>query len=449
VGLALACGFLLLVAIEENWTARPASAAVIAGVHEGVASCASSTCHSRLAPTGKTVRQNELITWQDTSSAAGSHSRAWQVLTLPRADAITIRMGLGPARNAPECLGCHADAVPASMRGSRFQISDGVGCEACHGGSGGWLASHYAIGASHADNVARGLTPLDDAKSRATLCLNCHFGSGRPGQFVSHRMMAAGHPRISFELDLFSTLQRHYDIDNDYASRKAAPGGVKVWAVGQAMALERALTLYGGPHGQEGAFPEFYFFDCHSCHRQISDLPGAVLKTEPNTGRPIPMGMPPFDDASMIMLSAAARTAAPGLADRFERDVRAFHVALAQDRSTAALAAARLATTARALADVFSDHGFSRADTFAILGDILERAAARYTDYAGGAQAVMAASTLLNAMIATGQMDDTAATALRADLDQLYAAVRDPNAWRTTDFRAAIGRLAMSARRSL
>ena len=35
------------------------------------------------------------------------------------------------------------------------------------------------------------------------------------------------------------------------------------------MALDRALTLYGDRrHGQAGAFPEFYFFDCHSCHRR-------------------------------------------------------------------------------------------------------------------------------------------------------------------------------------
>src|SRR6202012_2829425 len=50
------------------------------GTHEGVAPCGGSTCHGRLAPTGKDVRQNELITWQDTTSAAGAHSPARQGL---------------------------------------------------------------------------------------------------------------------------------------------------------------------------------------------------------------------------------------------------------------------------------------------------------------------------------------------------------------------------------
>ena len=35
-----------------------------------------------------------------------------------------------------------------------------------------------------------------------------------------HRIMAAGHPRISFELDLFSSLQAHHQEDADYGWRK-------------------------------------------------------------------------------------------------------------------------------------------------------------------------------------------------------------------------------------
>ena len=44
--------------------------------------------------------------------------------------------------------------------------------------------------------------PLEDPATRANVCLDCHFGSEAQGQFVTHSMMAAGHPRISFELDL-------------------------------------------------------------------------------------------------------------------------------------------------------------------------------------------------------------------------------------------------------
>ena len=101
--------------------------------------------------------------------------------------------------------------------------------------------------------------------------------------------MAAGHPRVSFELDLYSTLQRHYDFDADYVKRKPLASGIKFWAVGQALAVERQLSLYAdGAHSNEGAFPQFYFFDCQSCHRRISDEPNAALTAEANPGRPLP-----------------------------------------------------------------------------------------------------------------------------------------------------------------
>jgi hypothetical protein len=262
--------------------------------------------------------------------------------------------------------------------------------------------------------------------------------------------MSAGHPRLSFELDLFSELQRHYDLGPGYAQRKAIPGGVKTWAVGQAMALERALTLYGDPKlGQEGAFPEYAFFDCHSCHRRISDDPAARPTFEFNPGRPIPSGMAPFDDENLILLSAAAREAAPQLAARFDADSRAFHLGLAKDRASAVRAAVRLAETARALSSAFAGRSFGRAETFAILDDILGHATqARFTDYSGAAQAVMAVDTLLTALGAEGHISAQTLAAARPDLEQAYRAVADPNAFRPADFRLALQRVSAALARS-
>jgi len=446
VGLACA---LLVVAVGAGVTpaaAEPPAAGRV-GTHEGVASCAGSTCHSRPVASGLTVRQNELITWQDPHSDAGAHSRAWRTLTLPRAQAIAARLGIGPAQSAPACLGCHADPVAAGQRGARFQLSDGVGCEACHGGSGGWIASHYALGATHAGNVSRGLVALDDPRTRAARCLDCHFGGAGANQFVTHQLMAAGHPRLSFELDLFTTLQRHHDVDADYLARhKEAPGGVKTWAVGQAMALDRTLSLYG-PHTPGGAFPEFVFFDCQSCHRTISEEPKPKLTVEANPGRPIPLGMPPFNDENMIMLSAAAKVAAPGLSARFEEETREFHAALAQNGSVSGQRASRLAATSRALAEAFAARSFSRADTLAIFEAVLTgETARRYTDFAGATQAVMAADTLLDALVAQGGIDRAAAARVRPDLDRAYQAVRDPNAFRPAEARAALQQAAAKVR---
>ncbi len=430
--------------------------ALEAGIHEGVASCAGSTCHSRLAPTGRIVRQNEITSWQDESSPLGAHARAWRVLTQPRGEAIAARLGLGPAEKAADCLGCHAER--AAERGPKFQISDGVGCETCHGASSAWLAPHYAVKATHANNVALGMVPLERPEVRAKVCLDCHFGSDRAGQFVTHKMMAAGHPRIAFELDLFTELQRHHDEDADYIDRKGVfepgtkrkeiAGGAKMWAVGQAMALIRELTLFDSVHGREGAFPEFYFFDCQSCHRAIYDDPAQPLTASVNPGRPIPPGSAPFNDENVIMLSAAAQVASPALADRFDEQSRGFHAAIARDPEAVRPAALALEATVQELASTFAARNFTRQETFSILLAICSNPlAARYTDYEGAAQAVMAVDTLLSALGSAKQVPAAAVQAIRPEIGDLYRIVRDPNAYRSAEFRAVLARVAAAVRR--
>ncbi len=422
--------------------AAPAASAD-AALHAGVASCGGTTCHGRQEATGPRVRQNELLTWQDPASLTGAHARAWRLLSLPRAQAIGARLGIRDVAQSPECINCHGD--PAPRKGAGWHQADGVGCEVCHGGAGGsWLASHTAVAATHADNVAHGLIPVNDPVVRANLCLDCHFGSGKPGQFVSHRIMAAGHPRVSFELDLFTTLQSHHDEDADYAQRKGIPGGVKIWAVGQALAVKRALALYPAHAG--GSFPEFYFYDCRSCHRSFSDDPAVPLVARSNPGRPVPPGQPVWDDQSLIMLAAAARVAAPALAPQLEARSRAFHQALGGDRAGALQAAAALGQTADALAAQFAAARFDKAQTFAMLDAVLVGSADRYTDYQGGAQAVMAADTLISALVNGGHVDRGAALAIRPDLDRAYAAARDANRWQPAEFRAAMAGIAGKVR---
>ncbi|HEX8262766.1 MAG TPA: multiheme c-type cytochrome [Allosphingosinicella sp.] len=435
---ALAASLLLALAVFLS----PAGAQqAAAGHYVGVATCSGSTCHGRSEATGAIVRQDELRLWQDPSSPAGAHSRAWRVLTEPRARAIAARLGIGEAASAPMCLGCHA--TPASgARGPRFQISDGVGCESCHGAASNWLASHYAVGGTHSANVSRGLVPLDDPRARAGKCLDCHFGSAGSGQFADHRMMAAGHPRISFELDLFTTLQQHHDEDGDYVRRKGRSNAVANWAVGQATALERSLALFATPgRGTNGMFPEFYFFDCHSCHRRISDDPRFEPSKAANPARPIPSGTPPYNDENMIMLAAAARVAAPQAAPRFERDSRRFHAAMTRDRASALAAAAALKESARAVAADLA-RGVSRDQVFAIIDSIAGDAISpRFTDYTGSVQAVMAVDTLFSSLGAG------APESIRADINGAYRAVRDPNAYDPREFRASLGRAAAAIRK--
>lgn len=418
------------------------------GGFTGVASCAGSTCHGRLEGDGKVVRQDELMRWQEPSTPGGAHSRAYAILGNERGRQIAATLGIGDPQKAEMCLGCHATPAGSSTKGERFHTSDGVGCEACHGGAQGWIASHYAVGASHAANVSRGLIPLDQPMARAAVCLDCHYGGTGKGQFVTHRIMAAGHPRIAFELDLFSTLTQHWNEDADYAERKRLTDGVRMWAVGQAMAVNRSLSLYRQPgFGTEGVFPEFTFYDCHSCHRRIYDQKDRVKTWEANPGRPIPAGMPPYQDENMIMLSVAARAIVPGAADRYDADVRAFHGALTKDRTAATAAAGRLAESSLALARAIDGAQISGGMAYAVVDRIAASVTtARFTDYAGSAQAVMALDTMLNSLVRSRQVTVGAAAGIRQQLNRAYAAVNDPNAFRPEAFRSAVAEAARSIR---
>jgi hypothetical protein len=413
-------------------------------IHLGVASCGGTTCHSRQAATGAIVRQNEIVTWQDRTSVTGAHARAYSVLMSPQGRAIAANLGIPAAEKAPECLSCHTHAVPETRRGEGFSLAEGVTCEACHGGAEKWLVSHYAAGNTHADSLARGLYPTADVEARASLCLDCHFGSDRPDQFVTHRIMGAGHPRMSFELDLFTALQQHHDVDADYLERKAHTGGIKTWAVGQAMAMARSAELFADEEtGTDGLFPEFYFFDCHACHQTISNDPKAIAGWRPNPGRPLGPGVPVYNDANMIMLRAVvAELGGDAEASLFRVSTR-LHAATASGRPATRDAAAELATFAEDLQSRLLATDFDRGQSVRILNRIIDSAlTAQYTNYAAGEQAVIAVDVFLNALVAADQLDVTAADALRPAIDSAYAAVASPNSYDPDALRQALGTIA-------
>lgn len=380
--------------------------------------------------------------WQEDSSPSGAHSRAWRVIQEPRGQAIVRRMGLDAAGVQRECAGCHAS--PGSAR-----PSDGVDCEACHGASGGWLSSHYTVGASHARNVAQGMTDLTRPQVKAQVCLDCHFSGDARGQFIAHRIMAAGHPRISFELDLFTTLQQHHDEDADYVQRKGGKtNSMRMWAVGQAEAVKRSLELYSQPaRAMDGIFPEFTFYDCHSCHRRIHDGEDGNVTAIRNPGRPIDLGTPPYNDENMIMLLAAARVIAPDAAATFDARAKAFHKAMLANRAETVAAAQALRQSADALSARFASASFTREQTFAIMDSIASDAIGeRYTDYEGAVQSVMAVDTLLNGLVNQGMVSAGSASGLRVQINQAYAAVRDPNGFQPLAFRRALGSAVRSIR---
>jgi hypothetical protein len=388
--------------------------------HLGVASCATGVCHGKLtAQEDANVWLNEYRIW----SSDDRHARAYQTLLTPESRRIARNLGLPNAQNADICLDCHTDNVPPAQRGPKFQISDGVGCEACHGGAELWIESHTEPGASHADNLARGMLATEDIAVRAEVCLSCHLGTR--DQFATHRIMGAGHPRLSFELEAYTANQpAHYEVDDDYRQRKGAPSGFEVWRAGQVESTRRYLNLLGSDLFA-APLPELAFYDCHSCHHPMDEQRWSEVRRD--------QGLEPgglrLQDQHMFMLRAMAEVLAPG-----DRDaLRALHVELlraGQDSVQAARVAA--ADFERWLEQrSWTQDSVSRDQVMAIRAAIARAGAnGLLADYAAAEQAFLGIESLSLYLGDAGR--------LQQQLDALFEAVQSDSDYDPDRLQAAM-----------
>ena len=388
----------------------------------GVASCASSLCHGAVETwTRSRILQNEYVTW----SRRDKHARAYSVLLDARSVEIAKKLRLEePAHRAAVCLDCHAHNVPPERRGERFSLSDGVGCEACHGPAERYLTIHVQRGATREDNIAHGLYPTADPIARAELCLSCHIGNSR--KFVSHRMMAAGHPRMSFELDTFTQIQPpHHRVPADHLW-----DGVRAWAIGQAYAAQRLLALLRDPRrGRDGLFPELVLFDCHACHHPMRERrdAGARLGLGPGVMR--------LNDSNLLMLRQIVRVTSPALAETYAAKVARFHRSVAGG-SDALERAADLQSTISDLVPAIGRHRFAAADLGRVLLGLIEDGlAGEYSDYHGAEQAVMAIQSVADFMQKQRLLR---APAIAHPMRNLMSAVAHDEKYRPAAFRQAL-----------
>lgn len=409
----------------------PSPAATLPESHKslGVGTCASSLCHGSIEPwKDSAVLQNEYITW----SRQDKHARAYSVLLNARSREIMKKLGSKqPAHEAKLCLDCHAHNPPAAERGENFHVSDGVSCEACHGPSEGWIKTHVEPGATHARNVAHGLIATDQDLTRARLCLSCHLGTQQ--KFVTHKIMAAGHPRMSFELDTFTHIEPpHFRIDDDWQKRKGPSNGVRSWAMGQAVAAQELLALLQSPTGRDGLFPELSLFDCHSCHHEMSDKRNTAARVGAGPG------VVRLNDAGLLMLRQIVRRVEPQQAAEFSQQVTRLHEQVASG-SHALAQAGQVESMIAAMVPKIAAHPFSNSDLQAILiGLIDDGLAGQYTDYQGAEQAVMAMQSVADFM---DRLRLLSAQSIRQPMQRLLAAVAHDEQYDPTVFKKYLGQL--------
>jgi hypothetical protein len=396
----------------------------------GVVNCASSLCHGSIAGwDGSPVVQNEYVVW----SRLDKHARAYALLTNAQSRSIAAKLGLAqPAHLSRECVDCHAHnpATRAPKPAPAHSVADGISCEGCHGPAQRWIASHTAPEATHASNIRDGLYPVDQPLARAKLCLSCHFGSSE--KYVSHRIMAAGHPRMSFEMETFTNLQpAHFKVDADYIRRKGNIDGVRIWAIGQAVAVSTQIDILLDPQrGRDGAVPELTLFDCHACHHPMADT-----RWKPHTafGKAISPGLVRLNASSMLMLRLILAEIDAPMASRFSSAVLALNEAVAGkgDMRARALDVKALSDEA---ARMIAARGLGREQlrgmALALVDDGLSGA---YPDYAGAEQAAMALGSVVNTLHKLGQLKSGAA--LNKGLASIREVLRYDEAYKPAEFQ--------------
>ncbi len=391
-------------------------------MHLGVVTCAGNTCHGANAPLKDSrVQQNEFTIWH----REDKHAKAYTVLFNDASKRIARNLGINAAHTEKLCLDCHADNVPVERRGKRFQIEDGVGCEACHGGGERFLGPHVSGTRTHAENVGLGLYPLEEPVARANLCLSCHLGT--KDKLATHRIMGAGHPRISFELDTFTHIQpMHVKLDKDYMERKGNPNGMQIWAVGQISAAEQFLDLFQDPKYQiAGILPELAFFDCHACHRPMKHPHWAFRESSG-----LQPGIIHFNDANLLMLWSLLRHISPAQGELLHKALLRLHQATSVSLTGAHKEAAAMRSLLDEIRNTVLQRQFSLADMRAVATDLIQEGArGDYNDYGAAEQAAMALGAIAESLRTGGALSAEKSAQMESSLKEIDAVLKDEHGY--------------------
>ena len=353
--------------------------------YTGAASCGASNCHGSTKPKADFPKLNENIVWFQKDK----HAKAYATLTNEKLKSgvspskIATNLKLGKAETSSKCLVCHAVDVKPELRGPKFDISEGVHCDGCHGPAEKWLEPHAEKGWTHEQSVKVGMYDTKNFLLRAEKCVSCHLA-------IEHEMVAAGHPDLlAFELDTFSaTMPPHW-------RDKGAWAGSKAWATGQVISLREAAKQLGDRAAGNASGP------------LLTDALGKVRG---------------HGAVVRVLLGVVAADAQKSV----EADIAALADAVGKgDKAKVTATAKNLAGTLNAQAPKVAAREFDQASTRKIMGDIAGSGdAIGAVGVRGAEQAAMALDRLYSTFSkAPGQKPDKA---VGDALDRMFGAIEDP-----------------------
>jgi len=244
----------------------------------GTNSCAAASCHggARQGPRW-TTSYSEWV-------QRDRHAHAYTVLLGMRSQRMARALNLKqPAHRSAICLNCHA--LPPTPGGGTTHhaklATDGVSCEACHGPASLWIDRHMRADwgrVTPAERHALHFFDTGDVAVRTRACAGCHVGG--PGRDVNHDLIAAGHPRLNFEMAAYhANMAHHWDDQSDekrHSGRVVSDGQslreLKLWAVGQVETLRARVELSRWRASTaEAPWPELAETRCFACHHDLRD----------------------------------------------------------------------------------------------------------------------------------------------------------------------------------
>lgn len=363
--------------------------------YTGAASCGASNCHGSTKPKADFPKLNENIVWFQKDK----HAKAYATLTNEKLKSgvspskIATNLKIGKAETSSKCLVCHAVDVKPELRGPKFDISEGVHCDGCHGPAEKWLEPHAEKGWTHEQSVKVGMYDTKNFLLRADKCVSCHLA-------IEHEMVAAGHPDLlAFELDTFSaTMPPHW-------RDKGAWAGSKAWATGQVISLREAAKQLGD--------------------RAAANASGALLTDA--------LGKVQGHGAVVrVLLGVVAADAQKSV----EADIAALADAVGKgDKAKVTAPAKNLVATMNAQAPKVAAREFDQASTRKIMGDIAGSGdAIGAVGVRGAEQAAMALDRLYSTYSkAPGQKPDKA---VGDALDRMFGTIEDPKKFDGKKFAA-------------
>jgi|HubBroStandDraft_6_1064221.scaffolds.fasta_scaffold00130_27 hypothetical protein len=400
---------------------------VAAGKYNGPGGCAASSCHGSVQPKTTTrIFQNEYTIW----IAQDKHAKAFSVLSNPTSERIGRILNIGAPSKAPKCLACHSLYVPADQQAQTFEPADGVSCESCHGPASGWLGPHTTKDWPHEKSVQLGMYDTRNLEKRSTKCLTCHLGTA--DKFVDHEMIAAGHPDLTFELGLFtSVMPAHWKMPEQGNPWRE----VQAWGVGQAVQLRESLNRLAR-RASGTVWPEYTEIDCSACHHSLTRPEDSWRQERGYAGRR--PGNPPWNESRVVVFRDLAGEISPDAARRLNDEVTQLASLMNQlngSREQIAASATRTSALADQLLKQVDAQGYDSALTLRLMRRVARDGAAISIE--GERSAEQAAMTLDSLFRAYNQNVKPANSAeLRTAIDGLFALLQDPSAYSAPRFAA-------------